>query len=563
MANTYTYEDFEKALRDSGFSGQFSTADLALAKRNPDAGMSLLSYKQDWANATTDEMRALANAGAEEIRSSFGEYTGGTDGSVFHKTPLSPQQFEYGDAPSFTDKYGGDIEKLIKDQMNRDPYSYSGTAPTYTDNYAGRIEDLINEQINRKPYEGIGSAPVYESKYGDTADGIMKDILNRGEFQYDHTSDPLYSAYAKQYAREGKRATADALGEAASATGGLPSSYAVTAASQAGNYHAAQMADKIPELYQIAYDKYLNEYNMKLSDLNAAQGLEQFNYGMYQDKLSQYNRDRDFDYAKWLDEYEMGQQNIDTLRGLRGDEHDQYLAALGQYNADRNFNYAKLLDEIASQDAERQNKLSAEQREYERSVYEDERDYNRVWNEDERAYQRAQDEAEQAYSREQDAYDRAWNEDERAYQRGQDEREYQLKLLKAGEDDTAGGEASDYNDLIAALGGGSESGYNDLIAALGGSGELPTAGDSGEAGGTREGEYTTRDIALNLYEGAAEIGVTSWDDFEKMLVENGISEAEAEALTLEFRGIYGRDAFFGNKKYMANGEGFIDRFKRR
>ena len=512
MAKTYNYTDFEEALKKSGLGGQFSTADLALAKRNPDAGMSLLSYKQDWANATTDEMRALANAGAEEIRSSFGEYTGGTDGSQFYRTPLSPEAFEYGSAPSFTDNYAGDIEKLLANQMNRQPYSYSGTAP------------------------------VYESKYGETIDGLMNDILNRGEFSYDHTSDPLYSAYAKQYTREGKRATADALGEAAAASGGVPSSYAVTAATQAGDYHAAQLADKIPELYQIAYDKYLNEYNMKLSDLNAAQGLEQFDYGMYQDQLSQYNRDREFDYAKWLDEYEMGQNDINTLRGLRDDDFSRYLTELDQYNTDRSFDYGQLLDEIETQASERADKRDAELT-----------DYEKQWAEEERAYQR-----------EQDAYDRAWNENERDYQRGQDEREYQLKLLKAEEDDSdaVDGDASAYNDLLAALAGSGESDYDALLAALGGDEVLTGDGDPDETGGTVVGEYTSRDLALNLYEGAAEIGVTSWDEFESMLVESGVPAAEAEALTLEFRGIYGRDAFSGNKKHMVNGVEYIDRFDR-
>jgi hypothetical protein len=64
MAKTYTYEDFEKALAASGLGGQFSEADLRLARQNPDAGMSILTYKQDYNNATTDEARALANAGA-------------------------------------------------------------------------------------------------------------------------------------------------------------------------------------------------------------------------------------------------------------------------------------------------------------------------------------------------------------------------------------------------------------------------------------------------------------------------------------------------------------------
>ena len=85
---------------------------------------------------------------------------------------------------------------------------------------------------------------------------------------------PLYSQYRKAYIREGDRAAEDALGAAAAASGGLPSSYAQTAASQAGNYYAAQLTDKIPELQQLAYQKYLNDYNMLLSDLGVVQGQE-------------------------------------------------------------------------------------------------------------------------------------------------------------------------------------------------------------------------------------------------------------------------------------------------
>ena len=67
MANRYTYDDFQKAMQSSGLGGQFSDADLKLAQQNPDAGMSILKYKQDYKNAATDEARALANLGAEGI----------------------------------------------------------------------------------------------------------------------------------------------------------------------------------------------------------------------------------------------------------------------------------------------------------------------------------------------------------------------------------------------------------------------------------------------------------------------------------------------------------------
>lgn len=82
--NLYTYDEFLKQAADNGLLQSFSAADLKLAQRNPDAGMSLLTYKNDYRTATTDEARALANAGAEKVRSVYGGYTGGTDGTGFH-----------------------------------------------------------------------------------------------------------------------------------------------------------------------------------------------------------------------------------------------------------------------------------------------------------------------------------------------------------------------------------------------------------------------------------------------------------------------------------------------
>lgn len=63
MASKYTYDDFQRALTDSGLNKEFSDADLKLALDNPDAGMSILKYKQDYHKASTPEAKALANLG--------------------------------------------------------------------------------------------------------------------------------------------------------------------------------------------------------------------------------------------------------------------------------------------------------------------------------------------------------------------------------------------------------------------------------------------------------------------------------------------------------------------
>lgn len=251
----YTYDQFRKAAQDSGLWSQFSQADLNLAQKNPDAGMSILKGKQDFQNATTDEARALAHQRVEDIRSSYGNYSGGANGAGFYLDRLSPSSFEY------------------------EP------EPTYTNRYDDTTQDLIDQ------------------------------LLNREDFSYDPATDPLYQNYRKQYTREGQRATADTLGAAAAATGGIPSSYATTAAAQAGNYYAAQLTDKIPELYQLAYDQYLNDYQMMLSDLNAVQAAEQNDYNKFRDQLGQYNTDRNFYYGQLLDEIDS--QTLDRQEALQ------------------------------------------------------------------------------------------------------------------------------------------------------------------------------------------------------------------------------------------------------
>ena len=142
-------------------------------------------------------------------------------------------------------------------------------------------------------------APEYISPYQAQIDEALNAYLNRGPFSYDPATDPQYAAYRKQYAREGQRATADTLGQLAAMTGGMPSSYAVTAAQQAGDYYAAQMADKIPELYQAAYQMYADEGNRMLSGLNALRGVESDAYNRYLTRLGQYNTDRSFDEGLW------------------------------------------------------------------------------------------------------------------------------------------------------------------------------------------------------------------------------------------------------------------------
>ena len=97
----------------------------------------------------------------------------------------------------------------------------------------------------------------------------MLDALLGEEFDYDPASDKLYAAYRQQYARQADLAAANTLGAAAALTGGQASTAAVAASQQAGGYYRAMLAGKLPELAQLAYERYSGERKTRLSALDA------------------------------------------------------------------------------------------------------------------------------------------------------------------------------------------------------------------------------------------------------------------------------------------------------
>lgn len=274
----YTYDDFVKAANQSGLMGQFSQDDLNLAQKYPEFGLSVLSLKKDYNNATTAEQRLLANQAANELRKSYGNYSGGADGGSFR----------------------------LESKLNR------------------RSDDLLG-QIGSFGSFSYDEAPAYENTFAQQQKDLLDRILNREDFSWSKETDPQWSSYKKSYLREGDRATANALAQASAASGGRPSSYAVNAATQAGDYYATKLNDVIPTLYQQAYERYLDEYNMKLKDLNAVNQQEQLDYAKYLDRLGQFNTDRGFAYQNFADDYDRLRSQLADVQGQDQIDYARYL----------------------------------------------------------------------------------------------------------------------------------------------------------------------------------------------------------------------------------------------
>lgn len=274
----YTYDDFVNAANQSGLMGQFSQDDLNLAQKYPEFGLSVLSLKKDYNNATTAEQRLLANQAANELRKSYGNYSGGADGGSFR----------------------------LESKLNR------------------RADDLL-DRLGSFGSFSYDEAPTYENAFAQQQKDLLDRILNREDFAWSKETDPQWSSYKKSYLREGDRATANALAQASAASGGRPSSYAVNAATQAGDYYATKLNDVIPTLYQQAYERYLDEYNMKLKDLNAVNQQEQLDYAKYLDRLGQFNTDRGFAYQNYADDYDRLRSQLADVQGQDQIDYARYL----------------------------------------------------------------------------------------------------------------------------------------------------------------------------------------------------------------------------------------------
>lgn len=211
----------------------------------------------------------------------------------------------------------------------------------------------VNSAKSAMTVHNSAKPPAYTSKYDDLIDSNLNSILNREKFSYDPNTDALYQQYKDSYTRNGQTAMKDTMGNAALLTGGYGNSYAVTAGQQAYNNYMQQLADKIPELEQRAYERYRDDTSDLYNQSDLLNTLESRDYGRYRDDVSDYLNDRDYYYNAYNNE--------------RNFDYGKYRDDVGDAKDDRNFNYQKDRDAVAD---------SQWQKQYDRGVYESDRDYS-------------------------------------------------------------------------------------------------------------------------------------------------------------------------------------------
>ena len=249
-----------------------------------------------------------------------------------------------------------------------------------------KSDSVLKAEQNKIDAENAlkGYGDFQYAKQGDLS-GIMDKILNRQEFKYDLNADALYKQYKDKYLTQGKLAMQDTMGQAAALTGGYGNSYAASVGNQAYQQSLQQLNDVVPELYQMAYDRYaqegqdlLNQYSLLSADKNAE-------YGMWGDKRNQLIAERDYaanaandayarDYGEFNDAYNRDFSHYwqETQFGY-GQERDA--AADAQWR--ESFDYGKEQDKIRNDQWDKTFDYQSKQDKIRNDQWDAEMDFNR------------------------------------------------------------------------------------------------------------------------------------------------------------------------------------------
>lgn len=139
-----------------------------------------------------------------------------------------------------------------------------------------------------------GRPGAYDSHWQEALDDVVSQILAREDFSYDPQTDALFQQYQDRYVNLGQRAMMDTLGQTAKLTGGYGNSHAQMASQQAYQTQLQGLYDQIPELYDLAMERYKLQGAGLQSRYDLLSGLDSTDYGRYKDGVAQWQDGRDY-----------------------------------------------------------------------------------------------------------------------------------------------------------------------------------------------------------------------------------------------------------------------------
>lgn len=148
------------------------------------------------------------------------------------------------------------------------------------------VQQGVGDTLTPESAAAMQGAAGYTSPYAEKLNQVIAGLGDSKWQGWDANSDPAMQAYRKQYLREAERSAEDVLGQYAQNTGGIAGSAAIAAATQASDYDKSQLADKIPELHDNAYSRYLNEIANQQNMANLLLNAESQQQNQYYQRIS-------------------------------------------------------------------------------------------------------------------------------------------------------------------------------------------------------------------------------------------------------------------------------------
>ncbi len=192
----------------------------------------------------------------------------------------------------------------VRDYVSGKGYSgavdWDGTSPTiggqaitpqYIENGTAYVKKsdadrAIKDMEARAGIIGMdGAEKLREEKYGKSEREALDKVTNREEFSYDTENDPAFNAYRDIYEEEAEKAYRRVLNDNNTSVTGA-SNVVLAEAMEAQYAELRKLAQKVPDLYKDAHERYLDEGEANRDDLDAITKLaDSFYERMYNQNL--------------------------------------------------------------------------------------------------------------------------------------------------------------------------------------------------------------------------------------------------------------------------------------
>jgi hypothetical protein len=182
-------------------------------------------------------------------------------------------------------------DTALKKRLSQTAYQQTESGAPLESDTVRQAQEMLKQQ-SATP----GKTSGWQSQLNDT----INRILNREQFSYDLNGDALYQQYKDKYMTQGKMAMMDTMGQAQAMTGGYGNSYAQGVGQQAYHGYLQQLNDRVPELYQLALNKYQMEGDQMYDQAALLAQMDRYQTAdkQWQDEFDEAKRRYDQEYAQ-------------------------------------------------------------------------------------------------------------------------------------------------------------------------------------------------------------------------------------------------------------------------